>query len=561
MHALVSILKENELWLMRRIRDYAVAQGYSRYTSTLEEAWRISIVGLTDSVAAALAISAEPWELRPEDEFVSDPLAEFGVLEAQKHRSRGIPLEMFMGLMKYYRQTYLDLLNLSPSGESGVVLEEGDRLTYGRFIERVFDRIEIAFCVEWGRSETMHNALRDMQDANRLITNEKNKFLTIFESLPTAVFLLDDNRRIVHMNLAGARMLDSEATGGGHYYSSPDERLPFPWLSAELEAFQHSAQESEHECQIELADGQTCQVLARFNPMEDISYKFPGTVVILKDITAAKQAELELKQMQDQMVQQEKMASVGQLAAGVAHEINNPIGFINSNLTTLQKYMSRLMEYLHAAEEKASTGGAEDHEALLSLRKKLKIDYIFDDVGEMIEECLDGSARVKGIVQDLKNFSRVEHADYTEVNLNETLETAINIAWNELKYVAKLEKDFGDIPMLGCYPQQLSQVFLNLLLNAAQAIDGEGTITMRTWQRDPESVCIAISDTGQGIPAEILPRIFEPFFTTKKIGQGTGLGLSISYGIIKRHAGDIRVESDVGNGTTFTLTLPLRCNK
>lgn len=152
MHPLAALLKERESWLMRRIRDYALGRDYTRYTSTLEEAWRVSVVGLTDSIAAALAISEEPWELGPDDNFITDPVAAFGVLEAQKHRSRGITLEMFMGLMKYYRQGYLDLVRLSfpPLQEDALA----DSARYARFVERVFDRIEIAYCAEWSRSDT-----------------------------------------------------------------------------------------------------------------------------------------------------------------------------------------------------------------------------------------------------------------------------------------------------------------------------------------------------------------------------------------------------------------------
>jgi PAS domain-containing protein len=247
MHPIAVFLKEHELWLMRRVRDYAVEQDYTRYNSTLEEAWRISIVGLTDSIASALAISEEPWELGPDDNFISDPVAAFGVVEAQKHRSRGVTLEMFMGLMKYYRQAYLDLVRMScaslPSCGQG---QGGGDAWFARFIERVFDRIEIAFCAEWSRNETVNSAIDELQAANRLITNEKNKFLTIFETLPTAVFLLDDNRRIVHMNHAGARMLNSAATAGEHYYSSPEERIAFPWLADELFRFRGKGEEKEY---------------------------------------------------------------------------------------------------------------------------------------------------------------------------------------------------------------------------------------------------------------------------------------------------------------------------
>lgn len=263
----------------------------------------------------------------------------------------------------------------------------------------------------------------------------------------------------------------------------------------------------------------------------------------------------ELKDAQLQIFQQEKMASIGQLAAGVAHEINNPMGFISSNLTTLNKYISRFAEFIAAGDQLLA--GNMDAEKLNSVRKSLKIDYIMEDARQLIAESQDGAGRVRRIVQDLKSFSRVDQTEYALIDLNEALETTINIAWNEIKYVATLTREFGDIPRIKCYPQQLNQVFLNLLVNAAHAIgENQGTITVRTWS-EAENVFVSVSDTGCGIPDEIQQRIFEPFFTTKEVGKGTGLGLSISFDIIRKHGGEIRVESEPGRGASFIVRLPV----
>ncbi len=561
MHPFATFLKEHDVWLMRRVRDYALERGYTRYTSTLEEAWRISIVGLTDSIAAALEVSDAPWELDPDDSFVADPIAAFGVLEARKHRSRGVTLGMFTGLMKYYRQTYLDLLvqrypgQEEQAGKTGGLTAEAQRWAY--FMERIFDRIEISFCAEWCRSETENNAIDELQAANRRITNEKNKFLTIFESLPTAVFLLDSQGRIEHMNLAGAQLLDPAASSGGHYYSTPESRLPFPWLQEELRRFSENGIEQEHECLIEPADGRQRQMLARFRPMLDISYKYSGTVIILKDITEKMRALAELRQVQNHLVQQEKMASIGQLAAGVAHEINTPIGFISSNLRSLAKYLERLVDFIAAQDQALARDDELQTEQLRLLRENLKIDYICDDGRQLISESLDGAERVNRIVQDLNSFSQADQAECRLVDLNEILESAISILGNQLRQVATLQRDYGELPQVCGYPQQLGQAFLNLLLNAVQAQDTDGSIVVTTGS-DGDSVKVSISDNGSGIPAEILPRIFEPFFTTRDVGKGTGLGLSISYGIIKRHGGEIEVQSEIGKGTTFTVRLPLK---
>ncbi|MDD2271234.1 MAG: PAS domain S-box protein [Desulfuromonadaceae bacterium] len=285
-------------------------------------------------------------------------------------------------------------------------------------------------------------------------------------------------------------------------------------------------------------------------------------VVSLNDTTALRtitqaleKAYAELKEAQLQIFQQEKMASIGQLAAGVAHEINNPMGFISSNLTTLSKYIDRLAEFI-AAGDQLLAGNAEAGE-LSGVRKKLKIDYIMGDARQLIAESQDGAGRVRRIVQDLKSFSRVDQMESATVNLNEALETTINIAWNEIKYVATLDRQFGDIPPVKCFPQQLNQVFLNLLMNAAHAIgENQGAITVRTWSEGGD-VYVSVADTGCGIPDEIRQRIFEPFFTTKEVGKGTGLGLSISYDIVRKHGGEIRVESEIGHGSTFVVRLPI----
>jgi two-component system NtrC family sensor kinase len=252
------------------------------------------------------------------------------------------------------------------------------------------------------------------------------------------------------------------------------------------------------------------------------------------------------------------MASIGLLAAGVAHEINNPLGFINSNLSSLERYLKKIREYISLqANLLQQTAAADQLEQLNEKRRQLKLDLILDDASDLIEESLDGARRVQRIVLDLKSFSRVDKGDEQLIDLNDCLETTINIAWNELKYKAGIEKDYGELELLYCLPQQLNQVFLNILINAVHAIEKQGKIRIKTWQQDKMQY-VAISDDGCGMPAEVCEQIFEPFFTTKKMGQGTGLGLSISCDVIKKHGGEIRVTSEVGKGSTFTVCLPCR---
>lgn len=266
----------------------------------------------------------------------------------------------------------------------------------------------------------------------------------------------------------------------------------------------------------------------------------------------------DLREKHTTILHQEKMACIGQLAAGVAHDINNPMGFISNNLTELSGYTDALCRYIVFLESvlREKCDNEEARAAVVALRNELQVDMVMNDMGEMIGESLEGSERVSRIVKNLRNFSRIDDQDYSMADVNECLESTINIVWNELKYKAKVDREYGDIPRIPCYPGQLNQVFMNLLINAAQAIEHYGTITVRTWIA-ADALGISISDTGTGIAAEHLGEIFEPFFTTKEIGKGTGLGLSITFGIVKQHHGDISVESELGTGTTFTVKLPL----
>ena len=257
---------------------------------------------------------------------------------------------------------------------------------------------------------------------------------------------------------------------------------------------------------------------------------------------------------QQQLLQSEKMAAIGQLAAGVAHEINNPVGFVNSNLGSLKNYVDRLFAVL-AAYEAVDAGG--DRGRLAAALKEADIEFLREDLPMLIAESRDGLGRVTKIVQDLKDFSRVDQAERQFANLNAALESTLNVVWNEIKYKAEVVRELGDIPDVECVPAHINQVFMNLLVNAAQAIEKSGTITLRSGLENG-FVWFEVADTGSGIPEAVRQRIFEPFFTTKPIGKGTGLGLSISYDIIvKRHGGRFDVTSEPGKGTCFRIWLPL----
>ncbi|NYH10144.1 ATP-binding protein [Pseudomonas moraviensis] len=270
----------------------------------------------------------------------------------------------------------------------------------------------------------------------------------------------------------------------------------------------------------------------------------------------------ERKQLEGQLVQSEKLASLGQLAAGVAHEINNPIGFISSNLGTLDGYFQQLLAMLGAYHTAGQNLPAEVAAQLQQSREHLELDYLLEDIPTLIRESKEGIGRVGQIVRDLKDFSRVDsHQQWQWANLQQGIESTLNIVAGELKYKADVVREYQDLPDIECLPSQINQVIMNLVINAAQAMGPErGTITLRTGVQG-ETAIIEVADTGSGIAPETLQKIFDPFFTTKPVGQGTGLGLSLSYGIVKKHGGDISVRSTLGAGTTFRVQLPLRQNR
>ncbi|MYM23770.1 PAS domain S-box protein [Duganella sp. FT135W] len=264
---------------------------------------------------------------------------------------------------------------------------------------------------------------------------------------------------------------------------------------------------------------------------------------------------------QQQLVQAEKMASIGQLAAGVAHEINNPIGYIFSNVGTLQNYLDQLFGMLDAYQE-AETSIAQPAvtSRLRAMRERIDLDFLRQDIPALMRESREGIVRVRHIVEDLKDFSRADASqDWSRADLHQGIDSTLNIVANEVKYCADVVKAYGDIPEIECLPLQINQVVLNLVVNAAHAMGPErGMITLRTGMADQRTVKLEVEDTGSGIAPDALSRIFDPFFTTKAVGKGTGLGLSLAYGIVKKHGGRIEVDTELGRGTCFRVLLPVR---
>jgi signal transduction histidine kinase len=262
--------------------------------------------------------------------------------------------------------------------------------------------------------------------------------------------------------------------------------------------------------------------------------------------------EVKLDETTKRLVQSEKLASLGELAAGVAHEINNPVGYVSSNLTTLQKYLTVYEKILEAPEAASAE--------MAALKKQLNYTFIHDDLQNLMQETQEGVGRIKTIIQDLKDYARTNaSAHYVAADIHIGLKSTLNIARAQLKNRADVRLELGHLPMIDCAPSQIDQVFLNLIVNAAQAMpEGKmGLIQIRTRCND-KLVWIDVQDNGPGIAPDVLKKIFDPFFTTKDPGTGTGLGLSVSQNIIQQHGGTLTAVSTVGVGSTFTITLPIQ---
>ena len=272
----------------------------------------------------------------------------------------------------------------------------------------------------------------------------------------------------------------------------------------------------------------------------------------------------QLGRLQGILVRSEKLASLGQLTAGIAHEINNPLAFVKSNLGRLREYSKAVLGVLQPwraalteLESSPDPAAAALAASFLARTREADVDYILQDCGVIIRETEQGVDRVAAIVRDLRQFSQPQAEAERECDLNEIMESSLNLTRSELHQGVQVLRDYGRLPRIWSSPRQLGQVFINLILNAGQALNGQGRIQVRTFQ-EGDRVAAEIQDNGPGIPPEILPKIFDPFFTTKEVGQGTGLGLSISYGIIQQHHGTIEAKSHPGHGATFTVSLPIR---
>jgi PAS domain S-box-containing protein len=384
----------------------------------------------------------------------------------------------------------------------------------------------------------------------------------ILRHLGSAVVLVDASGDIAFANPAAEQILGSELHG------TPLRELLAEEVGQAQLATALAGDEPDPgvETRIRRADGTFVPIALSCGPVIGGDGRPGGAVAAFRDLSDA-------QQWRAHVLQTEKMASIGQLAAGVAHEINNPMGFIHANLFQMTEYVTDLRQIWSRAEVLLKAVEGDEPEVvrraaaeLSEIATELDVGFLLQDLAKAIRESQEGSERIRHIVQDLRDFSHQDTGERVLADLNQCLDSTANIVWPMMKHVVVLSKHYADLPSVPCYPMQMKQVFMNLLVNAFQAIEeavaarhlpnNMGTIRLTTAPHDG-GVLIEISDTGTGIAPDHLDRIFDPFFTTKKVGAGTGLGLSTSFNIVRRHGGTMRVESVLGRGTTFRIHLPL----
>lgn len=288
----------------------------------------------------------------------------------------------------------------------------------------------------------------------------------------------------------------------------------------------------------------------------DITERFEAEAALRREKAAQEVLIRQLDQARGQLLQAEKMASICQLSAGVAHEINNPIAFVNSNLQTLRGYVADLLRLIAAYEEAEKDLDSTRLARIAAVKEELDLTYLRQDASILLEESMEGIRRVREVVQDLRNFTHDSGQEWQMADLRHCLDSTLKLLRSQVGEEIRISRDYGDLAEIHCQPALLNQVLMSLLLNAAEAIDGSGVITVRAG-RGSEEVWVEVADTGRGIKPEHLSRIFDPFFSTKPAGQGRGVGLARAYGMISAHRGRISVESELGKGSCFCVILPV----
>jgi PAS domain S-box-containing protein len=546
-HELLPVVALEQIRRWRTLRAQGAQESRIRWLERLHET-------IVAEIPAALAVLAE------EDRVVT--------VNPEFSRQFGVGLEQAAGR---------PLRDLLPGDlfESGGIAEVLADAAGGRSVPPRIARLEApdselrAFDVraerldEEGRVLLVLSEVSDRERLAKRIGDLKRYNENIIQNLNSALLVVGLEGQITFANAVAEQILGVASgvlQGQSLWEWFPEGRGPEALLARTLE---QGVRFRSAEAVIRRPGGEHVPIGLSIAPMLDGDGTRIGAVAIFQDLS-------EIKQLQRQVLQTEKMASIGQLAAGVAHEINNPMGFIHANLCQMAEYVAdlrRLWDAVEALRTSVAKGDSEEvrrcDARLGALADEVDSAYLLSDLANALRESQEGSERIRHIVQDLRAFSHHDTAERVPADINECLDSTASIVWAMMKHSVILETDYGELPPVPCYPMQLKQVFMNLLVNAYQAIEARqlppgqrGAIRLET-RPGPAGVVVSVSDTGVGIPPGHLERIFDPFFTTKEVGEGTGLGLATSFNIVRRHGGTIRVDSDAERGTTFEVFLPL----
>ncbi len=524
----IKLIQASEEKLINEVLRYAIERDYAKYTSTLKEAWRMSIQGLSNSLVKVLEKNDKVPEMNPDIDFSKSEIAEFGIVEANLHRSRGITLSMFLSFMKYYQQAYQDVLSDSD-------FSVAEKEFFSRYLKRYFDFVEIGFIVVWS-DLSEEKKLEELQSKNREIENEKNEYLTVFESMYDPVILFHNGNTIQNFNNKAAEIFLNIHESGKKYYSRVKTGEELKEIIEQIkDELNENKDEKIFEKEISTLTGNR-NFVVKLKKLMDVSEKYMGTIAIFSDITERIKLLEEKAKMEQSLLQHQRLQSIGTLASGVAHEINNPVNGI--------------MNYSQLIKDEGGIPAA---------------------VKEYADEILAESNRVAFIVKDLLDFARgnsfgTEKADICEIIKHTTSLIETVLKQDSIRLICDKP---ASLPKIECNVQQIKQVIMNLLNNARDALNAKyedydenkviqascssEEINNKTWIR------LQIKDKGIGIKEEIIDQIYDPFFTTKSRAEGTGLGLSICYKIIEKHKGTISVESKENEFTRFTILLP--CEK
>lgn len=504
-----SFLQTKEDWIIERLLTYAKRQDYTKYTSTLEEAWRMSIQELTNSIIALTKLMDGPMEFHPDDDLRNNPVTAFGILEAQKHRERGITLQMFLGLMKYYRKSYIESVL-----ESDLNLET--KTQFRDIILSFYDALEISYSTEWA-SFSEENQVIKLQETNRRITNEKNKFLTIFESIPDPILLYNEENKLTLMNFASLKLFNISETPGGIYYSEQKDHMKIPdWIEKEINSYLNF--DSNIKNFLIEVDGTDFEV--KLTRMLDVSDKFRGTIVIFDDVSVHSALKNKSNEMEE-------------FVYTISHDLKNPIFSIEGFVMLIESEFK---------------------------------DQINDEIVHYLARIKKNTAQMQQIIMEILDYSKIgraeEEKDY--YSLSELINQVVSSFLPRIKadnIVVLVDEGF---PTIYASKNRIIQLFENLIDNSIKYMDPESKIKQIAIKlvENTDKICkIAVRDTGIGIKEDYLPRLFQLFTRIPNkltaTVPGTGIGLANVKKIIETCGGEISVKSKEGKGTTFTFTLPL----